>query len=194
MLAGGCSGGRSDKRVTRSRLPARHAALVGPEALSCHTVRVSVEKFRAAVAVYGVLRDGDRVLLIRRAGSGYHDGELGLPAGHVDGGEDVRSALIRELVEELEIEVSPDACRLSAVAHRAPESPTDHEYIDLFFTVDRWTGTPSIGEPGKCSELIWAEIDDLPSDTIDYVRRAILACGTDDTLVLDGWPVATTSR
>ncbi|MFT4163905.1 MAG: NUDIX domain-containing protein [Microlunatus sp.] len=150
-----------------------------------------VEKFRAAVAVYGVLRDGDRVLLMRRAGSGHHDGELSLPAGHVDGGEDVRSALVRELAEELGIEVDPEACRLSAVAHRAPGSPTDHEYIDLFFTLDRWAGTPSIGEPDKCSELLWAGIDDLPSDTIDYVRRAILACGTEETLVLDGWPAAT---
>lgn len=168
--------------------------MVGAEALGCHTVTVPVERFRAAVAVYGVLRDGDRVLLMRRAGSGYHDGELSLPAGHVDGGEDVRSALVRELAEELEIAVSPEACRLGAVAHRAPASSTDHEYIDLFFTVDRWTGTPSIGEPGKCSELVWVETDDLPSDTIDYVRRAILACGTEETLVLDGWPVATSHQ
>lgn len=163
------------------------------EARSCHTVTVPVEKFRAAVAVYGVLHDGDRVLLMRRAGSGYHDGELSLPAGHVDGGEDVRSALMRELGEELEISVSPEACRLSAVAHRAPASSTDHEYIDLFFSVDRWTGTPSIGEPTKCSELIWVETDRLPSDTIDYVRRAILACDAGETLVLDGWPALMTN-
>ena len=146
------------------------------------------ERFRAAVAVYGILRDGDRVLLMRRAGSGYHDGELSLPAGHIEGGEDVRSALSRELAEELGIVVEPEACRLSVVAHRAPISPTDHEYVDLFFAVSRWSGTPSIGEPNKCSELVWAETCQPPSDTIGYVRRALQACDKGETLVLDGWP------
>ena len=47
-----------------------------------------MSRFKAAVAVYGLLRRDDRVLLLRRAGSGFHDGELSLPAGHVDDGED----------------------------------------------------------------------------------------------------------
>lgn len=151
---------------------------------------VPVERFRAAVAVYGILREEDRVLLMRRAGSGYHDGELSLPAGHVDGGEDVRSALGRELAEELRIVVDPAACRLSVVAHRAPNWPTDDEYVDLFFTVDRWSGAPSIGEPDKCSELVWARTCELPSDTIAYVSRALVACDRGETLVLDGWRAA----
>ena len=33
----------------------------------------------AAVAADGIVSDGDRILLMRRAGSGYHDGELRLP-------------------------------------------------------------------------------------------------------------------
>lgn len=49
---------------------------------------VSAERFRFAAAVYGVLVDNNRLLLLRRAGSGYHDGELSLPAGHLDGNED----------------------------------------------------------------------------------------------------------
>ncbi len=51
---------------------------------------------------------------MRRAGSGYRDGELSLPA--------------------------------------------DDEYLDLLFIVERWAGTPSIGEPDKCSELIWVTL------------------------------------
>src|SRR6185312_16038877 len=60
------------------------------------------ERFKAAVAVY--------VLLRRRTGSGFHDGELALPAGHVDEGESVVAAVVRELAEELTIEVRPQDC------------------------------------------------------------------------------------
>lgn len=155
---------------------------------ACPTViRVTKTRFRTAVAVYGILRAGTCVLLMRRAGSGYHDGELSLPAGHLDGGEDVRTALVRELAEELVIAVNPDDCRLSATAHRAPEHADDDEYVDFFFTIDRWIGTPAIGEPTKCTELVWADPQQLPPDVIDYVRRALQACDQGEPLVLAGW-------
>lgn len=149
---------------------------------------MAADRFRAAVAVYGILLDADRsVLLMRRAGSGYHDGELSLPAGHLDGGEDAVAALVRELSEELTITVDRDACRLAVVAHRAPESADDPEYVDLFFSVGRWTGMPSVGEPAKCSELVWADTHDLPHDVLGYVRRALVAAPAGEPLVLDGW-------
>lgn len=149
--------------------------------------QVPPERFRLAAAVYGILLDGDQVLLMRRAGSGYHDGELSLPAGHLDGGEDALSALLRELNEELVITVDRDTCEMVVLMHRPPESPGDHEYLDLFFTVDRWAGTPSIGEPDKCSELVWADRSSLPGDLVEYVRVALRAAATDELLVLHDW-------
>lgn len=142
------------------------------------------------VAVYGLLRDADRLLLMRRAGSGYHDGELSLPAGHVDGDEDVASALARELREELTIEVDPDACRLALVGHRAPGTAGDHEYLDLFFEVPRWDGEPLIGEPAKCVELSWVDPADPPADTIDYIRAALREVAAGTPLLRYGWASA----
>lgn len=130
-------------------------------------------RFRLVVALYGVLRDADWVLLLRRAGSGYRDGQLSLPAGHLDGNEDVVAGLVRELREELTIDADRDSCRLVLVMHRPPESSDDHEYLDLFFTVGAWAGTPAIGEPDKCGELVWAGIRTPPADTVDYVRAAL---------------------
>jgi 8-oxo-dGTP pyrophosphatase MutT (NUDIX family) len=138
-------------------------------------------------AVYAVLTDGDRVLLMRRAGSGYHDGELSLPAGHLDGGEDALAGLVRELREELTIDVDPRACALATVLHRAPEPPYHVEYLDLVFTVGRWRGEPAIGEPAKCSELVWADRDGLPADVIPYIRATLEAVRTGEPLVLIGW-------
>lgn len=149
------------------------------------------ERFRLVVALYGVLRDADRVLLMRRAGSGYHDGELSLPAGHLDGNEDVISGLLRELREELTIAADRQSCRLALVMHRHAESAGEHEYLDLFFTVGRWAGTPAIGEPAKCSELVWAAPDEPPADTIDYVRLALRQIVAGGLLVVPyGWAVS----
>jgi 8-oxo-dGTP diphosphatase len=155
---------------------------------------VPAERFRLASAVYAVIFDGNGVLLMRRSGSGYHDGELSLPAGHLDGNEDAPSGLIRELREELLIEAERDSCRLAAVLHRAPESPGDHEYLDLVFTVNRWVGTPSIGEPEKCSELVWADLDGLPPDVVDYVEDARHALQRGEPLVLCGWDRSDTHK
>ena len=151
---------------------------------------VPTDRFRAAVAVYGVVQAGGRILLMRRAGSGYHDGEFSLPAGHIEGGEDVLSALARELAEELTITVDPAACRLGVVVHRAAESSSDHEYLDLFFIVPSWTGDPSIGEPAKCSELVWADPSKLPSDVIPYVQKALAGLDAGQPLVIHGWKSA----
>jgi 8-oxo-dGTP diphosphatase len=151
---------------------------------------VPAERFCLAAAVYGVLRDGDHVLLLRRAGSGYHDGELSLPAGHLDGGEDALGGLVRELREELTISVGREACRLALVMHRSPETPGDLEYLDLFFAVNHWAGVPAIGEPDKCSELVWANTATVPADTIGYVRAALDAVAAGAPPLLScGWDV-----
>jgi 8-oxo-dGTP diphosphatase len=144
-------------------------------------------RFHFAAAVYGVLVDGDRLLLIRRAGTGYRDGQLSVPAGHLDGGEDAVSGLLRELREEVCIDADRDSCRLAVVMHRAPEDDDDSEYLDLFFTVDGWSGTPVIGEPDKCSELTWVDRHHLPADVVDYVAVGLQAVLDGEPLVTYGW-------
>ena len=141
-----------------------------------------MSRFRAAVAVYGFLRREERVLLLRRKGSGYRDGQLSLPAGHLEGDEDAVAGLRRELREELGIDVSE--CRLALVMHRRRETPGDDEYVDLFFEVTRWVGEPAIGEPEKCSELVWVSQRELPDDVVDYIAVALKAEGG---LVIHGW-------
>ncbi len=141
------------------------------------------------MAVYGLLRRDDRVLLLRRTGSGFHDGELALPAGHVDEGESVVAAVVRELAEELTIEVRPQDCVLALTGHAGPERPGDDTYVDLYFAVRRWKGEPQIGEPDKALELVWASVDDLPEDTVGFMAEAIraVADGSGPTLKLWNW-------
>jgi len=149
---------------------------------------VQSDRFRLSAAVYGVLAQDHRVLLMRRAGSGYRDGQLGLPAGHLDGDEDLVSALVRELREELGITVDGDDVRLEVVLHGRAEDENDSEYLHLFFRVARWGATPVIAEPDKCTELVWADMDHLPADAVDYVVLAVGALRVGEPLVLFGWP------
>lgn len=145
---------------------------------------------RAAVAVYALLRRDDEVLLLRRQGSGFHDGELSLPAGHVEAGEDAVSALVREVAEELLLAVRPEDCSLVLTGHSGPERPGDDAYVDLFFAVDRWSGEPAVGEPERNAGLVWAPVSDLPADVVPYVADAVRALGGEDPprLLLWHWP------
>ena len=68
------------------------------------------------------------------------------------------------------------------------ENADDSEYLDLFFTIGAWSGTPSIGEPDKCSELAWVDRSDLPRDIVDYVGVGLQAIVDGEPLVTYGWP------
>jgi 8-oxo-dGTP diphosphatase len=142
-------------------------------------------RFQACVAVYALLIDGGSLLLLRRKGSGYRDGELSLPAGHLDGEESALDGMRRELREE--IGVTAGELRLGTVMHRRRERADDAEYLDLFFIVATHEGVPRIGEPHKCAELVWAPMDRLPDDVVGYVRAAIDAVRAGVPIVLWGW-------
>lgn len=141
------------------------------------------ERHRSIVDLHLILRrDDGRILLMRRANTGYGDGQLHLPSGHLEPGESVIDGVRREVQEEVGVTVGPADLRFVHVMHRAAE--TMHDRIGFFFATDSWTGTVHNAEPGKCSELVWADPAHLPDDTIAYPAAGIshvqrgLACST----------------
>ncbi len=78
--------------------------------------------------VHVLLERGGRVLLMRRAGTGFFDGLYSLPGGHVEEGESLRMAAVREMREELGIGVSEAALTVVGVVHRR----SDSNRIDFF--------------------------------------------------------------
>jgi 8-oxo-dGTP pyrophosphatase MutT (NUDIX family) len=114
------------------------------------------ERHRSIVDLHLILRrDDGRVLLMRRANTGYGDGQLHLPSGHLEAAESAVDGVIREAQEEVGVIVDPADLRFAHVMHRAAETGADR--LGLFFTTDRWTGAVRNAEPGKCSELVWAD-------------------------------------
>jgi len=113
-------------------------------------------------------REG-KVLLSRRYQTGYMDGHYSVPAGHLDGGETVTQAAIREAKEEIGLDLAPDSITFSGVLHRYE----DEERIDFFVRAEGWSGEPVNAEPDKCDELRWVKVNALPENTIPYVRQGI---------------------
>lgn len=130
---------------------------------------MSKEKFKMPVAAHLLLIREGKILLLRRFNTGYEDGNYSVVAGHLDGNEDVKSAMIREAMEEAGIEIKPSNIQIVGVMHRKSEV----ERIDFFLVADSWNNEIVNMEPEKCDDLSWFEIDNLPINTIPYIKRAI---------------------
>lgn len=141
-------------------------------------------RFTVIPAVYLVLRRTDEVLLLRRANTGYRDGEYSLPAGHHDGGESLLSAMVREAKEEIGIDVHENDLRLAHVMHR---NAADGERVDFYFTCDKWLGDVINCEEHKCDELRWASLAALPENMIPEVRTVLHAIEAGTPFTTQGW-------
>ncbi len=119
-----------------------------------------------------LLNEKEQVLLLRRFNTGFKDGLYSLVAGHVDAGETFTQALVRESAEEAGVVVLPVDAEVAHVMHR--KSDTDgSERVDIFFVVRKWSGEVTNCEPGKCDELAWFDLDDLPENMVEYIRVAL---------------------
>ena len=111
----------------------------------------------------------DHILLLRRFNTGYADGQYSLPAGHLDGNETVLAAAARESAEEVGVRLEAENIHFSSVMHRLD----GEERVDFFVEVRKWDGEPVNAEPEKCDDLRWVNVDDLPANTIPYIKQAL---------------------
>ncbi|MEU4196021.1 NUDIX domain-containing protein [Kribbella sp. NPDC026611] len=133
-----------------------------------------MDRFRVVPAAYVVLRRGDEVLLMLRANTGYMDGFWAVPAGHVERGESVVEAAVREVREEVGVEIDPADLQPVTAMHRTGGNgdPID-ERVDFFFTADKWVGEPRLMEPEKADALEWFALDKLPEPRVPHEARVI---------------------
>jgi len=104
-----------------------------------------------------VVRDG-KILLGRRK-SDYHDGEWGVPGGHLEEGERMIACAARELTEETGL--TADSFTF-VITDNDPRQDKFH-YIHLGFLADGVHGEPHLAEPDKCYGWEWFPLDNLPS-------------------------------
>jgi 8-oxo-dGTP pyrophosphatase MutT (NUDIX family) len=147
---------------------------------------VTREEHRTPVDVLLLLLRGDQILLTLRAGDIYGSGWWALPSGRIEPDEDVVSAAVRELDEELGLTVVPEDVTFATVTHARP--PDSEARIGFGFVVRRWQGEPTIREPGLCAELCWRAPHDLPERTLPYTQEIVRLYAQALPFSRAGWP------
>ena len=112
-----------------------------------------------------------KILLLRRAHTGYRDGYYSLPAGHVEENESVMASTVRGSFEEIGVRVNQEDLLFVHALH----NKENDKRLFFFFRANRWSGEPYNKEPEKCDDLRWFSLTKLPVNTIPYIRHAI-AC------------------
>jgi len=131
-------------------------------------------KFKVIPAVHLILIDtNDQLLLTRRFNTGYEDGKYSVIAGHVEEGETVKQAMIREALEEASISIEENDIEFIHVMYRKREKVHASDRVDFFFKCQTWKGIPKIMESDKCDDMTWYFYNKLPENIIPYVKSAI---------------------
>jgi 8-oxo-dGTP pyrophosphatase MutT (NUDIX family) len=125
------------------------------------------------------------ILLLERSGTGYADGQLCPPSGHLEDGESVTQAAVREASEEVGVGINPADLAFTHVVHH--RNPLGQGRIGIFFTAARWSGEPVNREPHKCARLCWADPALPPPNTVPYTAAALAAISEHAAFSLDGW-------
>jgi 8-oxo-dGTP pyrophosphatase MutT (NUDIX family) len=112
------------------------------------------------------------LLMLERFNTGYEDGKFSLIAGHVESGESAIQCAIREAKEEAGIIIKSEDLEFCHLLHRTQNHPQQSR-IDIFFQTTKWQGEPQNMEPDKCSQLKWFPINQLPANTIPYIKKSI---------------------
>lgn len=142
------------------------------------------DRYKVTGDVHLILAGSDgQVLLGRRVNTGFADGSYHLPAGHLEAGESVIEALIREAREEIGVIISPDAIEFVHVMHNSSGGGR----VAFFFRIRQWDGVPANREPQKCSELRWASVGALPDNLVGYCRAALIDIADGKPFYLYGW-------
>lgn len=115
-----------------------------------------------------------KIFVGRRQNTGYHDGLLNLPAGHIDPGETPREAIVREAKEEIGVDINPDDLQLIHTQYNrnlSEKSDRTHYY----FKLETCNLKPINTEPEKCSEVFWLSVGERVNEFFPFMRGAIEA-------------------
>jgi mutator protein MutT len=121
-------------------------------------------------ASYALFIKDNKVLLTRRINTGYQDGKYMVPSGHVEAGETFTQALRREIKEEVGIDLTNADFKVVHIMNRLSGQKVPR--VDVFFKIINWQGDIINAEPDLCDQVDWFEIDNLPDNTVHYLKFA----------------------
>jgi 8-oxo-dGTP pyrophosphatase MutT (NUDIX family) len=110
----------------------------------------------------------------RRQNTGYCDGCLNMPAGHIDPNEIPREAAVREAKEEVGIEVSAEEIEFVHIQYNRNIDST-HDRTHYYFKIHCCDQEPINTEPHKCSEVLWIRIGEKLDEFVPFMQEALKA-------------------
>lgn len=126
-------------------------------------------------------------LLQKRQNTGFGDGMWDLScSGHVEEGESMTEAAVRECLEELGIRIKREDLKFFSLIHKRDET-YDKTYYNAYFRIDDFTGEPKIMEPHKCAQLDWFDFDKLPENLLHDRKCALNAQQNRQYYIEYGW-------
>lgn len=127
------------------------------------------ERHRFPVLVHVLIVSADRLLLLRRAGTGRFDGCWAPPGGHMEAGETPRAAAVRELREESGIELEGEQLEAVGLMH----------YLDggggfnLLFAATLPERLPPTFDPLSADDAAWWPRQALPEPRVAWLDAAL---------------------
>lgn len=130
-----------------------------------------MNRYKIIATVHLFLKNSEgEVLLQQRKNTGYHDGKFSLIGGHLEAGETLKEALIREAFEEIGIKLLKEDLSLIYTSHRKKENSNDQDRMDFFFTTKKFDGNIEIKEIDKADKLKWFQFTKLPLELSYYIK------------------------
>jgi mutator protein MutT len=112
------------------------------------------------VGIGAVIVNSDGKMLLAKRGKKARNerGKWEFPGGAVEFGDTMRDTIIREMKEELGIEIEP-IHHLSPIDHIIPDEK--QHWVTSMFISKIVKGEPQIMEPDKCSEIGWFTLEEI---------------------------------
>lgn len=130
------------------------------------------ERFKCAICVdlfmFKFVGSKKKVLLMKRKNTGSEDDMYELPGGHLEKGEDIFDAMIRETNEEILLSIQRSNLSLIHILHHF-----SGQRINFVFSLNGDGLFPKIGEPDKCEKLEWFDVNNLPKQISPKMQKII---------------------
>ncbi|SRR6056297_1666760 len=129
------------------------------------------ERFKLHASVHILFIKENQILLSLRKNIA-SDGLYSVVAGHINGGETITQAMIREAKEEVGVDIKSGDLEVKTVCH-SYSNHNDREFIQFFAICRNWSGEIRNNEPDKCGEVKFFQLNNLPENMVPYIKDGI---------------------
>ena len=116
-----------------------------------------------------IIQKDNKVCMIKRKNTGYMDGYYAFVGGHVEKGESLKQAGIREVKEECGVVIKAEDMNFVGGIRNGKRE----DYFNYYYVVSNFEGKLQNMEEDKCEEIVWIDKNAIPDNTVDNDKRAL---------------------